>query len=93
MTDAEVLEAFREVTGWSDEQVAHYVSCGQCTAICGHEEEDCQGNPATIAWEAEQAERLRTHPRPAYATPPFGACYQLPSGSMVHVRAVCECKR
>lgn len=43
MTDAEVLAAFREVTGWSDALVLHYATshvCG-CVAICGHYEEDC----------------------------------------------------
>lgn len=43
MTDAEVLAAFREVTGWSDALVLHYATSLTCVCvpICGHEEVDC----------------------------------------------------
>lgn len=45
----EILAAFREVTGWSDEEVLHLASCDLCVPICGHEESSCKNNPAMIA--------------------------------------------
>ena len=40
--EREVLAAFREVTGWTDEEVLHYAVCqGYCTPICGVEEDAC----------------------------------------------------
>lgn len=39
---AEILAAFRKVTGWTDGQVLHYASCGLCDAygealyLCGN---------------------------------------------------------
>jgi hypothetical protein len=54
---AEVLAAFRAVTGWSDEDVLHYASCGKCTPICGSEEENCPESPAAIAMAAYVAQR------------------------------------
>jgi hypothetical protein len=49
------LEAFRVVTGWSDEQVLHYASCKDCTPICGYEEYDCDTfPPRTIERDARR---------------------------------------
>ena len=37
-----LLDAFRQVTGWSDELVMHFAECnGGCTPICGSEEDTC----------------------------------------------------
>jgi hypothetical protein len=48
--EAAVLAAFREVTGWSDEQVLHYAACkSYCTPICGAEEVDCPDSPGRAA--------------------------------------------
>ena len=61
-----VLEAFREATGWSDEDALHYAQCDRCTPICGAEEEDCPDAPA--------ATRLKAHiaatPQDRAAVPP-----------------------
>lgn len=61
MSDAEVLAAFRAVTGWTDEDVLHYASCGNCTPICGAEEENCPDSPAAknlAAYVAQRSQRL-----------------------------------
>jgi hypothetical protein len=40
--DGDVLAAFRQVTGWTDAEVLHYVVCeSTCTPICGAEESEC----------------------------------------------------
>lgn len=37
-----VLAAFRDVTGWTDAEVLHYVACtSYCNPICGAEEDMC----------------------------------------------------
>ena len=89
MTDAEILEAFRKVTDWSDEQVLHYASCKRCMPICGYEEWDCDDNPAAIARRAREAEMRRA--RPVYVTELPQACYRAAAGFMVHVTSVCRC--
>lgn len=53
----DVLEAFRAVTGWSDEQVMHYLICDDCNPICGHEEYDCPESPNSKAIQAHMAAR------------------------------------
>ncbi len=52
LAEIETLAAFREVAGWSDEQVQHMRSCLDCVPICGHEEYDCEASPATIQLKA-----------------------------------------
>jgi hypothetical protein len=58
MDEQTVLAAFREATGWTDEQAIHYATCLACTAICGHEEYDCSNAP----WVSR--ETARTPPPP-----------------------------
>lgn len=50
-----ILEAFRAVTGWSDEDVLHYATCDRCVPVCGAEEENCPQSPASIALAAHIA--------------------------------------
>lgn len=59
MSEQEVLAAFRAVTGWTDEDVLHYASCGECTPICGSDEENCPKSPAAVALAAYVAERAQ----------------------------------
>lgn len=54
-----VLAAFREATGWSDEDALHYAQCDNCTPICGAEEEDCPDAPAAIRLRAHLAASAR----------------------------------
>lgn len=57
MSDAEVLAAFRTVTGWLDELVLHYATCPDC--IVSDVAYDCPVSPPRIAIAAYHAERLR----------------------------------
>jgi hypothetical protein len=91
MADAEVLEAFRVVTDWSDEQVLHYASCKACTPICGDEEYDCGTSPRTTERAALEALARRT--RPVYISELPSACYRAEAGFIVHVASVCRCGR
>ena len=87
-----ILEAFREATGWGNEQVLHYASCRRCVPVCGYEESDCDASPATIAREAREAEWRRTaSPVSRYGWP--SGCYRAKAGFMVHVTSACRCGR
>jgi hypothetical protein len=59
--DADVLAAFRKVTGWTDEDVLHYASCGKCQPFCVTCVDFCRDAPASIAMD----EHIRNEKRGA----------------------------
>lgn len=44
-TDAELLAAYRDVTGWTDEEVLHYASCDECDPRDGDYTWYCDNSP------------------------------------------------
>lgn len=54
--EAAVLAAFREVTGWTDEEVLHYATCRECDPRDGDYTWYCENNPQRRR-EREEAER------------------------------------
>jgi hypothetical protein len=52
LTDADILDSFRTVTNWSDAEVLHYESCGECDPFASVV---CEAHPAAVK-EREEAE-------------------------------------
>ncbi|MGI5223537.1 hypothetical protein [Actinoallomurus sp. CA-142502] len=59
--DAAVLAAYRKVTGWADEDVLHYASCGACDPDGGDGTYYCPDSPLM--------KRARTHARTVRLSP------------------------
>lgn len=70
--DAAVLAAYREVTGWTDEEILHLASCGECDPRDGDDEWYCKDSPQGRRERAEAATR-RPYGEPVRPQPPLPA--------------------
>lgn len=56
--DAAVLAAYREVTGWDDEDVLHYATCNECDPRDGDYTWYCENSPNRRREREAEAGRL-----------------------------------
>lgn len=72
VTDAAILAAYREATGWTDEDALHYATCARCDPLGGHEAFWCSDSPRDQRWHADRDSRRPTG-EPVRPQPPLPA--------------------
>lgn len=73
--EAAVLAAYRDVTGWTDEEVLHYASCQECDPRDGDYTWYCENSPNGRREREEEAAR-RPYGEPIRPQPPLPAAFQ-----------------